>query len=860
MPQAPVRIALPIDPHLAAITAAVETHPAVVLKASPGSGKTTRVPAALLESRLSAPEIWVLEPRRLAAKWAAHRVAEERGEAPGETVGYQFRFEKREGPRTRLRFLTEGVLLRKLKSDPELRRVGVVVLDEFHERHLTTDLALTCLLDLQRRRRPDLKLVIMSATLDIQGLQQVLGSSAPAIEIEAPRFPVDIRHSPEPLSRRLDDEVARAVKALSAETSGDMLVFLPGMGEILRAKQAIESLPLAGTLDVIPLHGELSREEQDRAMLPSPKRKVILSTNLAESSITIPGITVVIDSGLHRQASHSHWSGIPALRTRPISKASSVQRAGRAGRTAPGICHRLYTRGDFDGRAPFDTPEILRADLAQVLLDLKALGVGDPFALPWLELPPRVQWDAAAKLLWLLGVLSSTDPAAPLTSLGEKLSSLSMHPRLARLLFEARQNGTDAFSAALAFAACLSEGELPSRHPLEDAGILAGRVPQGFSLRRAAEQWSREFENVEVGKSPTTAAPTGPLRDRLLQSILRAFPDRVVRTLPDGILAESALSGSLELQAELRDEARGKRLFAIALEAQERQLLRQSERQLVRQSERQLLRTAERRNLPVVESWAPFPEDWLLDLEPSLVEESETAAWDSSRERVKWISELRYGAIALSRDERDPRSEDEWRQAETLLLKQAWKMEVPDAEISTTLSQEFVHQLRNQGQGELADLCDSLFARLILIRESGLFGEALPRFTELFASALTGKLAIRQLAEMDWETELSRSLSELRPGVRLDEWTPSHVQLTGRRAKIQYRLGHEPWVESRLQDFIGLKQGPKILAGRVPLTLHLLAPNHRAVQVTKDLAGFWERAYPEIRQQLMRRYPRHQWP
>jgi ATP-dependent helicase HrpB len=850
MAQAPVRVTLPIDPHLPAITAAIEAHSAVILKASPGSGKTTRVPASLLDARLSAPEIWVLEPRRLAAKWAALRVAEERGEPIGESVGYQFRFEKRDGPRTRLRFLTEGVLLRKLKSDPDLRRVGVVVLDEFHERHLTTDLALTCLLDLQRRRRPDLKLVIMSATLDIQGLQQLIGVSAPAIKIEAPRFPVDIRHVSEPLSRRLDDEVARAVKALSGETFGDMLVFLPGMGEILRSRQAIEALPLAGAFDVIPLHGDLSREEQDRAMLPSSKRKIILSTNLAESSITIPGITVVIDSGLQRQASHSHWSGIPALRTRPVSKASAVQRAGRAGRTAPGVCLRLYTRGDFDGRTPFDTPEILRTDLAQVLLDLKALGVSDPFALPWLELPPRTQWDAAAKLLWLLGILASSEPAAPLTSPGETLSSLSMHPRLARLLFEARQRGNDTFSAAMALAACLSEGELPSRHPLDDSGILAGRVPQTFSLRRAAEQWTREFEALSISRDPSVATDSRPLRDRLALSLLRAFPDRVVRTLPDGALAESALSGSLKLQAELRDEARGARVFGIALEAQERQLLKQNDRQ----------RPGEQRNLPVVESWAPFPEDWLLDLEPSLIEESEAAFWDEPQKRVKWISELRYGAIALSRDEREPRSDDEWRAAETLLLKQAWKMEISDAEIATSPAQDFVHQLRNQGQAELADLCESLFTRLILIRENGLVSESLPRFTELFASALSGKLALRQLSEMEWESELSRSLAELRPGLRLDEWTPSHVQLAGRRARIQYRLGHEPWVESRLQDFIGLKQGPKILAGRVPLTLHLLAPNHRAVQVTKDLAGFWERAYPEIRQQLMRRYPRHQWP
>ncbi|NDD91245.1 ATP-dependent helicase HrpB, partial [bacterium] len=750
-----------------------------------------------------------------------------------------FRFEKREGPRTRLRFLTEGVLLRKLKTDPKLSQVASVVLDEFHERHLTTDLALTCLLDLQRRVRPDLKILIMSATLDIKGLQQTLGTSSSSLEIEAPRFPVDIRYLDEPITHRLDEEVSRQARQLLQQTTGDILVFLPGMGEILRAKQSIESQIEERLVEVIPLHGELSREEQDRAMLPSSRRKIILSTNLAESSITIPGVTGVIDSGLHRQASHSHWNGIPALRTRPISKASAAQRSGRAGRTAPGICQRLYTRADFDGRAALDTPEILRADLAQVLLDLKSMNISDILALPWIEAPPPSQWEAAARLLWLLGILTSSETSASLTEVGQQLSRLSMHPRLMRLLFDAARAGPDTLSSALTLAAYLSEGELPSRSPLDEQGVLQGQTPTGFALRRAVQQWSDEIQRLRI---TSEGQKTDQSRKVLLaKCILRAFPDQVVRVLPDGSLAETTFSGSIEIHPELR----GSKGFAVALEAQERQQHRY----------------AEKRSLPMIESWILFPEEWLLDLEPGLLTESDGPWWDESNRRTRWVSELRYGNIVLSRSEREPDSEAEWKRCENLLLKQAWKMEIPDQEISENAGLQLVLALRNLVSGELSEFIESTLARLILIREQGLAKESLPKFTELFSGALTKKLSQKQLSEMDWESEIHRSILELRPELRLDEWAPTHVLLAGgRRARVQYRLGHAPWVESRLQDFFGMKQGPRVLAGRLPLTLHLLAPNQRAVQVTQDLAGFWERVYPELRNQLMRRYPRHSWP
>jgi ATP-dependent helicase HrpB len=878
---------LPIDDHLPRILKALEQHSSLLLQASPGSGKTTRVPVSLLKASWdqapaeepSRQEIWVLEPRRLAAKWAAVRVAAEYGEAVGETIGYQFRFETRESPRTRLRFLTEGVLLQKLKADPLLSRVRAVILDEFHERHLTTDLAFTCLRRLQCEKRPELRLVIMSATLDIQGLRALL-PNAPEIVVEAPRFPVEIRHSSGPLSRRLEDEVAHGVQQLVNETPGDFLVFLPGMREILRAKQALESVPSRESLDILALHGELSREEQDRALVPSTRRKIVLATNVAESSLTIPGVTAVIDSGLHRQASHSHWSGIPALRTRPISKASAIQRSGRAGRTQPGIALRLYTRADFEGRAAFDTAEILRTDLAPVLLHLRALGISDHRGLPWIESPPQTQWDAASRLLWMLGFFVSPKSDSALKPVAERLASLSPHPRIIRLLETARSLSPEVFSAALGLAVGLTEGLLESRLPLEDRKKLEALTDSGFAERRLSELWRREFRMM-ASELPTSSLPRSPLsgsapkivselpENGLAWSILKAFPDGVVRPLGQGTLVESASSGALELHPELRDPRLPERFVAVAIDAREQSgtssLFTGNSRTGVRSSSpgssRLPLGPSDRRTFPVIESWCPIPEDWLLELEPSLLEDLEFPTWDDTLKRVRWVSELAYGELTLSHEQRLPRTDQEWREAKRLLLKNTWRKELPDSELSIGTAGELVHHLRNQGESVLADALEQLLARLFLIQENGLLADRLPRWDDLFSSALTEKTSAAELQELAWQEELLRSLQELCPNARWEERTPQFVTLaSGRRTRIQYRLGQEPWIESRLQDFIGMKQGPRILEGRLPLTLHLLAPNHRAVQVTRDLAGFWSRAYPELRTALMRRYPRHSWP
>lgn len=835
--------ALPIDAHLPAIVASLRKHPVLLLQASPGSGKTTRVPGALLGLTGERGQVWVLEPRRLAAKWAALRVASEMGEEIGGRVGYQFRFEKREGPRTRLKFITEGMLLRKLAADPLLKDVECVVLDEFHERHLATDLALTCLLEL-RKRRPGLGLVIMSATLDIEGLLPLLGPGTPTIQVEAPRHPVDIRHLSEPPAKRIEDLVAQHARRLLDETTGDLLVFLPGMAEIRRTEQALQNVPAHTFI----LHGDLAREEQDRIMAPGQQRRIILSTNLAESSVTIPGITGVIDSGLQRIASHSPWSGVPALRTRPVSKASATQRAGRAGRTGPGICQRLFTRGDLEGRPAFEVPEIKRADLAQVILELRGIGVaGSIRGMSWLDFPELASWEAGARLLHLLGFLEEPSLESGLSEAGRIAAGLSMHPRISRLLLESARIGK--LDEHLPLAVLLSEGELADHSRLPDRGI-PDSVVTGMQ-RRALEHFREQIPRHGLGPAASVSGP-------LTHCLLRAYPDRVVRVTPPAPTAVSAASGALELHPQLAEllALQKNPVTAIALEVQERQ-------------SRQLGAGGSGKSTPVIEAWLPIDEGMLLDLEPSLITEAERPLFDEKQKRVRWSSELSYGGIVLSQEHRDPRIPEEWKQAESILLRQAWNTEIPEGRVSLASAHEFIATLRNQGQGEVSDFLETLFSRLILIHEHKLLADGLPAYRDLLAGAIEGRLSLKELEAVDWEAATTGALLELCPGIRLKDWTPTSITLPGppqgarpgpRQARIHYRLGHAPWVESRLQDFWGLKETPKILAGRLRLTLHLLAPNQRAVQVTQDLPGFWERAYPEIKKELSRNYPRHFWP
>lgn len=851
---------LPIDPLLPEAVAALRAGPALVVEAPPGAGKTTRLPPALLAAGLAGGgEVVVLEPRRLAARMAARRVAAELGERPGETVGWQVRFEDVSGPRTRLRFVTEALLTRRLLSAPELPGVGAVVLDEFHERHLDGDLALALLRRLLGRRR-DLKLVVMSATLDAGPVARFLG--APALRSEGRAFPVTIEHlGAEEAARelRLEARVASAVRrVLREEPDGHVLVFLPGAAEIRRAREALAGLEAA---DVLPLHGELPPEEQDRAVAPSARRKVILATNVAETSVTIEGVVAVVDSGLARVAAHSPWSGLPTLALRKVSRASAAQRAGRAGRTRPGRCLRLYTRHDHDARPEFDQPEIRREDLAETALALASLGVV-PDAAFWLDAPLPAAWAAAQALL---RDLRAVDGGGAITELGRRLARLPLHPRLGRLLVAAGEAGAGREGALV--AALLGERDIRASEAgrfSAGPGAAARRdVPTGPSdllelaslfeeaararfgegaLRRlglapgavqAVERARRQLER-HAGRGPSPSprgagggpgGGAGASEDALLRATLAAFPDRVARRRAPGsdeVVLAGGGSARLAAESAVREAP-----LLVAVDAEER-----------------------RAHVPgrppasgaVVRLASAVTPELLLDLFPEALRYEDEVRWDAAAERADGFERLVYRDLVLE-ETRAPRPDPE--RAAAVLFEAA----------------------RARGARAFAaeGALDRLLARLAFAaRHAPEAARAAPSeeaLDDALREACQGRRSFAELREVGLDGAL---LARLGPAARaaVERLAPERVTLPGGRSvRIQYQAGDEPpWIESRLQDFFGLADGPRVAQGRVPLVLHLLAPNGRAQQVTTDLAGFWERHYPALRRELMRRYPRHAWP
>ncbi len=768
-----MQTSLPIDDLLPAILASLQQHPNLVIEAAPGAGKTTRVPAALLE--IVSGEIIVLEPRRMAARLAARRTAAERGEQAGETVGYQVRFEEAIGPKTRLRFVTEGVLTRRLLTDPDLRGVDAVILDEFHERHLDTDLALALLKRLQGRR-PQLRLVAMSATLDTAPVAAFL-ENCPVLQSVGRSFPLDVQHlpySPKPLER----QVAEALTSLlQAGHAGHVLVFLPGAAEIRRAQRECEAVARAAAAVLLPLHGDLTPAEQDRAVAPSPQQKVLLSTNVAESSVTIEGVTAVIDSGLARVASYSPWSGLPTLQVARISKASATQRAGRAGRTGPGRALRLYPQEDFAQRPDHHTPEILRSDLSGLCLSLRAMGIAHVHDLAWLDMPPEAATQHAEELLDRLGADHHS---------ARSLARFPLPPRLARMLLEGVERGVA--DDAIAAAALLGTGARSDKTDL----LSALDVPPEPRVQQQRGQLRRLLR----GTKPTTHED-----EALLLSVLAGYPDRVAR-----LRAGKQVLLSTGISAELAGEPPPYE-FMVVVDAEDRK----------------------DKQLPLVRLTAKIEPEWLLDLFPEHVHEELTMEWNRAAERVDAVSVLRYDKLVIE-ESRNARPDPE--AAADMLAERAM-----DVGIEQFVDGVALHEAR---------------ARLAFA------GSAEPDIKE----------EVRRLCEG------LRSFAELREAVRglipalegsaaaaLRDLAPASLRLpSGRMTKVHYERGKPPWIASRLQDFFGMRETPRIGREKTPVLVHLLAPNHRPVQTTTDLAGFWERLYPQVRRELMRRYPRHAWP
>lgn len=844
---------LPIDARLPEILAAVRAGRHVILEAPPGTGKTTRVPPALLEVVDPAtPDVLVLEPRRLAARLAAARVATERGEAPGATVGHRVRFDEVGSAATRLWFLTEGVFLRRLLSDPLLTGVGAVVLDEFHERSLNADLALGMLSGLARSRRPDLRVVVMSATLDAAPLATFL--DAAVVRVEARLHEVRVDYTARAPGAPLETAVATAgARLLTEEPDGHVLVFLPGAAEIRRALATCSPVAERHGAALLPLHGDLSLAEQARTVEPSTRRKVILATNVAETSLTIDGVVAVVDSGLARVARVAPWSGLRALAVTPISRASAAQRAGRAGRTRPGRCVRLYGRADHDTRPERDKPEVTRADLSEANLLLAGLhegAGGADLGFAWLDPPPEAAVNAARTLLSRLGALDAAGRATPR---GRALLAWPLHPRLARVVEESRSRGL--VEAGCGLAALLAERDpRATGHrgfgPAEGAGPHGGRADEApldprevladldqrrsidrydagavAVLERVRERLLRIASTRTADQSPSRARLSGsrPARDGELAALLLAgYPDRVGRVLPAAAAAhrEILLPGGGRLRvSDAAGLSEGE--LVVVLDADERR--------------------DGRRVTTFARALVPVDPEWLFELYPERVLDEPSLTWNGTKERVEASTRVTYEGLVL--EERPGRA--------------------APGEIEARLYTEATHLGPAAFCEQPADLALWLGRLAFVRRHRPDLDVPEPNDALLEATlrdACVGRRSFAEIRKADLPGLLARRLGPT-VAATLDRLAPASLRLAGgRRLAIDYPSDGDPSAASRLQDFFGLADAPRVLDGRVPLVLHLLAPNGRDVQVTTDLAGFWQRHYPALAHELRRRYPRHAWP
>jgi len=815
---------LPIHTILPALQGALAQSSAV-LSAPPGSGKTTIVPLALLgEPWLAGKKILILEPRRLAARAAAARMASLLGERVGQTVGYQIRLDRQIGPNTRIEVLTEGILTRRLQSDADLSDTGLIIFDEFHERSIHADLALALCLDLCQLKE-ELRLLVMSATLDTAPLAALLGE-VPVITGEGRSHEVRIEYLDQPPTGRIGETTALGVRRVLDAQSGDVLVFLPGTGEISEVHRLLSAEPACRGILIAPLFGDLSQADQDRALLPDPdgRRRVILATSIAETSLTIEGIGCVVDSGWSRRPRFDPGNGLSRLTTTRVSKAAARQRAGRAGRLGPGYCLRLWTRADHHGLSPFHPPEIFDIDLAGLVLDLALWGISNPEELRWLDPPRTGPYQHAQELLRSLNAL---DAAGRITAAGRQVAALPIHPRLGHMLLMARDRGLAPLACDL--AAIISERDLirrDGRNPSADLGIRVqllelwrrhgdaaiNREGGDPSVCRRIDRTSRQWQQLLHGKnSPHDLALIGSL-------LAWAYPDRLARsrgqdrgryilTTGRGVTLPPAdpLAASEFLVVPQLDAGRteGRIFLAEALD--------------------------------------------LTDLQRDhghLFSESKEIYWDAATARVTAICRLNLGAIVIEERLLAQVDPDAVRAALLDGISQMGLICLPwDREARQF--QARVHYLRDrQPQRDWPDLSDSRLLEDLSWLEP----------------YLTGLGKADQLKRIDLQTIFKAMLSWEKQQ-QLDRDAPASFTVpSGSKIRIEYRMDEPPLLAVRIQELFGLEQTPTICNGQVVLLLHLLSPARRPIQITADLAGFWQRSYPEIKKELKGRYPKHFWP
>ncbi len=813
--------ALPIEQALPALHRALSQSSSAVLQAPPGAGKTTRVPLALLESPwLDGRRILMLEPRRLAARAAARRMASTLGESVGATVGFRVRGESRVGRVTRIEVVTEGVLTRLLLDDAALERYGAVLFDEFHERSLHADLGLALTFQTQEVLRSDLRILVMSATLDGAAVSALLGH-APIVTSEGRRHAVEVRHLRSGVHTRIEDAVAVTVRSALTRDDGSILAFLPGQGEIRRCLSALERGGLPADVRLLPLYGDLSPAQQDAAIAPAPigVRKVVLATSIAETSLTIEGVRIVIDSGLSRVSRFSSRTGMSRLQTIRVSRSSADQRSGRAGRTAPGISYRLWA-AEEDAQLPEHArPEILETDLASLALDLAAAGVHDPSELRWLDAPPAVALAQARALLHELGAL---DAAHRITTHGRDISSFGLHPRLAHMLLAAR--ALDLGATACVIAALLEERDI---------------------LRRDAQFHDVDLRSRVALVAEETRAANGAVdRDAL----------RRVREQSRGWRAQLRVSA-----AERVDEHAAGRLLALAYpERVGQRRAGAGDRYLLRNGSGAVLQDpgvlANAPYLAVADLDGRSPQARILlaapldraEIEASFhadVHIEELVEWDADTGAVLAVRRERLGAIILH--EGALRTVDGETSADVLIeaIRCGNGLTLPWSDSAEHLRDRIAF-LRTLDAG-WPDLSEAALLPTM-------HGWLRPHLAGIHRRTQLERLPLHELLldMLTWEQR--RQLVEL---------APTHVVVpTGSRIPVDYADPLAPAIAVRLQELFGLADTPRIGGGRVPVTLHLLSPAHRPVQVTRDLAGFWRSSYFEVRKDLRGRYPKHDWP
>jgi ATP-dependent helicase HrpB len=887
-----VRSGLPIDEALPALTSALAANHSVVLQAPPGAGKSTVVPLALLEQPwMRGKRLLMLEPRRLAARAVAHRMAQTLDQSVGATVGYRMRMDTRVSRDTRVEVVTEGVLTRMLQTDPSLDGVAAVIFDEFHERSLQADLGLALTIDARNNLTPDLKLLVMSATLDGEGVSKLLGD-APIVTAPGRMFPVESRfvgkgapllpptsfvpgqqETPEGL-------VARTVAGALREEHGDVLVFLPGAREIRRVQSLLESLGLDSSVRLLPLFGELSGDDQEAALRPAAHgiRKVVLATNIAETSLTIQGVRVIVDSGLVRRSVFDPATGMSRLETQRISRASAEQRQGRAGRLEPGVCYRIWSEGAQRSLAPFTSPEIVEADLAPLALELAGWGARDASELRWLDTPPAAMLASARDLLLRLGAL---DTSGRITQHGRQMARLSVHPRLAHMLLRAADLRSLPLAADL--AALLSERDLlraaggsrdadiRSRLDLvRGEGFAQGVDRAGLQrARRAAKDLVQQVRSV-VADDVRPAAQLHKAETTLDAAVIAAgtllafaYPDRIGRRRPGTDGARYTLANGRGAHfAEIQNLAKQEFIVAVDLDDRERDA-------------RILLA-------------APLTRDEIEEHLSERLSRGESVEWNSRDQAVLARRFVRLDAITL---EEKPLQDVPVEAARTAMLEGIrelgvgalpWTRDARDLQARI----EFVRQFEEGGRardvryvaaarnapgaapggvpGVTSDAAKDTAGATAAPDDNSwpaVSDEALATTTDVWlAPWLDGVTRRDHLARLSL-TEILRALLPWDKQRELDQLAPTHLQVpSGSNIRIDYLDESAPAVSVRLQEVFGLDATPRIGGGRVPITFKLLSPAQRPVQVTRDLASFWRGSYADVRKDMRGRYPKHYWP